>query len=136
MKVLSWAAAAMLCGCASQVTDVKGGAITAPAIATPAPQPSPSPPLDNATSVPANAVIRDTRALQRQATTYVVRKDSKPEVIDTLSTLTLQTRQAVGRMQAHRAGHVYRPADVTAARVAADLLAAFLQTQAKPDPEP
>lgn len=71
------------------------------------------------------AVVRDTDALQEQATQYVVRRDSKPAVIDRLATLTFQTRAAAARARASR-----RAADVTAARVAADGLAAFLATQA------
>ena len=71
------------------------------------------------------AVVRDTNALQDQATSYVVRRDARPAVIDRLSTLTLQARRAATRARA-----THRTSDVTAARVAADALAAYLQTQA------
>lgn len=77
----------------------------------------------------AAVVARDTAALRSLATRYVVRRDANPAVIDRLSTLTLQARRAVERMQASRTRAGYRQADVVAARVAADTLGAFLQTQ-------
>lgn len=77
------------------------------------------------------AVVRDTAALRGQATRYVVRHDANPAVIDRLTTLTLQSRRAVERLQAMRTGRGYRQEDVIAARVAADTLAAFLQTQSR-----
>ena len=85
------------------------------------------------------AVVRDTAALRGQATRYVVRRDANPAVIDHLTTLTLQSRRAVERLQAMRTRRGYRQEDVIAARVAADTLAAFLQTQSKivpPNPPP
>ena len=88
---------------------------------------------------PVAAVVRDTAALRGQATRYVVRRDANPAVIDRLTTLTLQSRRAIERLQAMRTRHGYRPEDVIAARVAADTLAAFLQTQSKvapPNPPP
>ena len=90
----------------------------------PAARPRPAAPAKPADS-PA-AVTRDTDALQDQATQYVVRRDSKPAVIDRLASLTLQARRA-----ASRARRTKRPADVIAARVAADALAAVIATQAK-----
>jgi len=72
------------------------------------------------------AVVRDTATLKDQATRYVARRDSNPVVIDRLTTLTLQARRAVQRMQAGRTVHGYRQQDVVAARAAADVLAAFL----------
>ncbi len=85
---------------------------------------------------PVAAVVRDTAALRGQATRYVVRRDANPAVIDRLTTLTLQSRRAVERLQAMRTRHGYRQEDVIAARVAADTLAAFLQTQSKAVPPP
>ncbi len=98
----------------------------APAIVL-APPPAQRPPPPGAAS--AATVARDAAVLRRLATRYVVRRDANPAVIDRLSTLTLQTRRAVERMQATRTRAGYRPADVAAARAAADTLAAFLQTQ-------
>ena len=81
------------------------------------------------------AIVRDVGALRDQAFRYVARKDSKPWVIDQLSMLTLQTRHAVERVQAGRTEAGYRQSDIVAARVAADALAAFLQTAAAPAPD-
>ena len=78
------------------------------------------------------AVIRDNAVLRDQATKYVASPRSKPAVIDRLTTLTQQATQSVGRLRAGRTRQGYRPVDVTAARVAADALAAYLQTQAAP----
>lgn len=103
----------------------------APAIVL-APPPAPPPPPPGAAS--AATVAREAAALRRLATRYVVRRDANPAVIDRLSTLTLQARRAVERMQATRTRSGFRPADVAAARAAADTLAAFLQTEAKPVP--
>ena len=85
-------------------------------------------PTANAPS--AAAILRDTAALQDQATAYVARRDSKPAVIDQLTALTTQVRSAVQRMQANRSRAGYRRQDVTTARAAADGLAAYLHTAA------
>lgn len=94
--------------------------------------PAPHPPAPGTAS--AAVVARDAAALRRQATRYVVRRDANPVVIDRLSTLTLQARRAVEHMRATRTRAGYRPADVAAARTAADTLAEFLQTQSKAAP--
>ncbi len=78
------------------------------------------------------AVIRDNAALRDQATKYVASPRSKPAVVDRLTTLTLQATQATQRLQAGRTRRGFRATDVAAARVAADALAAYLQTQAAP----
>ena len=87
--------------------------------------------LPVATDSPA-AVIRDNAALRDQATKYVASPRSKPAVIDRLTTLTLQATQTVQRLRTGRTQRGYRATDVAAARVAADALAAYLQTQAAP----
>ncbi len=78
------------------------------------------------------AVIRDNAALRDQATKYVASPRSKAAVIDRLTMLTQQATQTVQRLRAGRTRRGYRGTDVTAARVAADALAAYLQTQAAP----
>lgn len=103
----------------------------APAIVL-APPPAPLPAPPGAAS--AATVTREAAVLRRLATRYVVRRDANPAVIDRLSALTLQARRAVERMQATRTRAGFSPADVAAARTAADTLAAFLQTEAKPVP--
>ncbi len=91
---------------------------------------NPPKPLHRVPASPAGdspaAVVRDTEALQDQATRYVVRRDSEPAVIDRLSTLTFQARRAAARARVTK-----RQADVTAARVAADALAALIATRAQ-----
>lgn len=115
----------LLIGCAgkpAEVACVPAASAPPPAVARVVP--------DSVASAPAAAnIIRDTRALERQARSYVGRPDSSPEVINQLSTLLVQTRRAVGRMAHNRTRQGYRASDVTAARVAADSLAAFLQTR-------
>ncbi len=103
-----------------------------PAIVLTPPAPHAVPPSTASAAV----VVRDAAVLRRLATRYVVRRDANPAVIDRLSTLTLQARRAVEQMQATRTRAGYRPADVAAARTAADTLAAFLQTQSKAAPTP
>ena len=107
--------------------DVPGPAIVLAPVASPQHRLAASPAADS----PA-AVIRDNAALRAQATTYVASPRSKPAVIDQLTTLTLQATQSVQRLRARRTRVGYRATDVSAARVAADALAAFLQTQAVP----
>jgi len=122
--------AGVLLGCAA---TPKPRELPGPVIVLTPPQPTRARmPPDAVASSRAALVLRDTAALQRQATRYVARRDSRPEVTDHLTTLTLQARQSIERMQRGRAHAAYRPADVVAARVAADALAAFLQTQASP----
>ena len=100
------------------------------------PRPTPAAPVRAEAGViasaPAAAVRRDTAALESQARRYVRRPDSKPEVINELSVLLLQTTRAVSRMEGNRMRKAYRASDVIAARVSADALAAFLQVQARP----
>ena len=107
--------------------DLPGPAIVLAPIASPQHRIAALPTADS----PA-AVIRDNAALRAQATTYVASPRSKPAVIDQLTTLTLQATQAVQRLRAKRTRVGYRATDVSAARVAADALAAYLQTQAVP----
>lgn len=92
--------------------------------------------LDPVAAKAAVAVERDTAALSRQATRYVVRRDSKPELIDRLAVLVTQMRSAVDRMRAGKTRAGYRPGDVVAARVAADALAAFIAVQIVPPTVP
>ncbi len=103
-------------------------------VLNPAPAPTAGPSRIPPGAPPVAAVVRDTAALRGQATRYVVRRDANPAVIDRLTTLTLQSRRAIERLQAMRTRHGYRQEDVIAARVAADTLAAFLQTQSKAMP--
>ncbi len=113
--------AALMLGC----TRVAPGIVLAPQMsAEPAVlRAPPIPPISPA----AAQVVRDTRALRRQADGYVTRRDSDPAVLRNMTTLQVQLGRAVDRMRRGRS----RPADVIAARVAADALAAFLQTQAQ-----
>lgn len=122
-----------------------GPAVLAPLgpviVLNPAPAPAAGPSRVPPGAASPAAVVRDTAALRGQATRYVVRRDANPAVIDHLTTLTLQSRRAVERLQAMRTRRGYRQEDVIAARVAADTLAAFLQTQSKlapatPPPSP
>lgn len=71
------------------------------------------------------ALDRDTLALEDRVGSYVARRDSKPQAIDRLAVLMMQTRQAVSRVKQNH----NRPGDILAARVAADALAAYLQIQ-------
>lgn len=103
-------------------------------VLNPAPAPTAGPSRISPGAPPVTAVVRDTAALRGQATRYVVRRDANPAVIDRLTTLTLQSRRAIERLRAMRTRHGYRQEDVIAARVAADTLAAFLQTQSKASP--
>ena len=96
--------------------------------------PPPAPPAPPPGAASAATVAREAAVLRGLATRYVVRRDANPAVIDRLSALTLQARRAVERMQVTRTRAGFRPADVAAARAAADTLAAFLQTEAKPVP--
>ena len=89
--------------------------------------PAPRPPTG---AFAPSAVLRDTAALKVQATRYVAGPGSKTAVIHRLTTLTVQASRAVERMRAGHTHKGYRPGDVIAARVAADALAAYLQTQA------
>lgn len=117
--------AALLAGCAAPA-DVEAPAGPFIVLDPPkAAKPRPAAAVPHTGDSPA-AVTRDAAALQEQATAYVVRRDSKPAVIDRLAALTLQARRA-----ADRARDTRRPADVIAARVAADALAAVIATQAK-----
>lgn len=127
MKRLVLLAAGLALGCTPSglVQDKPLG----PAIVLTPPAPAPAPPRAATGTLSPAAVVRDTAALRGQATRYVVRRDSNPAVIDQLTTLTLQARRAVERMQAMRTRAGYRQGDVIAARTAADSLAAFLQTQ-------
>ncbi len=100
-------------------------------VLSPAAVPQRHAPPSSATDSPA-AVIRDNAALREQATKYVASPRSKAAVIDRLTTLTLQATQTVQRLRAGRTRRGYRATDVMAARVAADALAAYLQTQAAP----
>lgn len=114
--------AALLAGCAAPTPPEPAG----PFIVLNPPKPVARRPVVPHTGDSPAAVVRDTEALQDQATRYVVRRDARPAVIDRLSTMTLQARRAAARARA-----THRPADVTAARVAADALAAYIATQAK-----
>ena len=107
--------------------DLPGPAIVLAPVAVPQRRVVPLPVADS----PA-AVIRDNAALRDQATNYVASSRSKPAVIDRLTTLTLQATQALQRLRARRTRAGYRAPDVLAARVAADALAAYLQTQTAP----
>ena len=91
----------------------------------------PSPTARRAATAPLQAPVaaleRDAKALDKQATSYVLRRDAKPEVIQQLTTLTTQTHHAVNRAKSRR-----KPQDVAVARSAADALAAFIQTRTGP----
>lgn len=121
--------AGALPGCAAVAPDTPVIS-EAPAVVLAPPAPLPAPPG----AASAATVAREAAVLRRLATRYVVRRDANPAVIDRLSALTLQARRAVERMQATRTRAGFRPTDVAAARAAADTLAAFLQTEAKPVP--
>lgn len=127
--------AALVLGCtpARPGTQAPSGPVI---VLNPAPAPAAGPPRLPPSAASPAAVVRDTAALRGQATRYVVRRDANPAVIDRLTTLTLQSRRAIERLQAMHTRHGYRQEDVIAARVAADTLAAFLQTQSKIAPAP
>ena len=124
------ALALAVAGCAAKPPAPPG-----PFIKLEPPKAAPAPlPAQAATAAPAAAIRRDTAALESQVRGYVRRPDSKAETINELSTLLLQTRRAVGRMEANRRHGVFRTPDITAARVAADGLAAYLQTRTQEPP--
>lgn len=113
----------------------------------PAPLPDKPPPSTESRALPpaapetwaSKAVKRDTTALKGQARRFAATPGVPIESVVTLEPLTRNVNRALAVMELHHTrGGGYRPADIAAARAAAEAVAGFLATQggapaARPD---
>lgn len=90
------------------------------------------PPVTVPDTVASKLVKRDTAAVQQQARAFIVRPSADVEAVVTLAPLTRRVNVALAVMELHHTRRGYRPADVAAARAAADAVAAFLDAQPPP----
>ena len=72
---------------------------------------------------------QDTAAVQQRARAFVAPPSTPLEAVATLEPLTRSVNRALAVMELHHTRRGYRPADVRAARAAADAVARFLDAQ-------
>ena len=111
--------------------------------AAPVVAPSPDPPIVLAPTAPVlppaaplavtRALKRDSAAVQRNARRFVVSPSTTAEAVATVEPLARELNRSLAVMELRRTRRGYRPADVSAARLAADRLARFLRS--RPDAE-
>lgn len=122
--------ALLLAGCAAS---------RCPVPAPPAPQAPPAAPPAASLAPPAaaRALKRDTAAVQQHARQYVAKPSTSAKDVEKLEPLTRAVNRSLAVMELHhrREGR-YRPADVRAARTAADAVAGFLDAQPPPREDP
>lgn len=116
-----------------------GACAAQPPAPLPACLPPPAPPAAVPAvppAVPARLKI-DSAAVQQHARQYVARPSTTREKVESLEPLTRRVNRALAVMEWHRRREGrYRPADVWAARSAADAVAAFLNAQPPPREDP
>lgn len=120
----AWVMVWLLTGCAAP-----GPLPVPPELVAPVPAPA-------APSVPpavSRALVRDSAAVQANARQYVAKPSTSPASVLSLEPLTQQVNRARAVLELHRRREGrYRPADVRAARAAADQVARFLSAQPVP----
>ncbi len=122
--------------CAGCLAGTRAGGAPRPWPPPPPPPPAVAPPAPAPPAVPSavsRALHRDTAVVRQNARQCVARPSTSADKVETLEPLTRAMNRALAVMEGHRAraGH-YRPADVRAARAAADAVARFLDAQPPP----
>lgn len=108
-----------------------------PAPLTPPPSPPPAAPVPVVPPAVPRALKRDSAAVQQHARQYVARPSTQAESVVKLEPLTRAVNRSLAVMELHRRREGrYRPADVRAARAAADQVARFLDDQPPPREAP
>lgn len=101
-----------------------------PAARAPSPRPAATvPAVPDAVS---QKVIRDTVILRRRTQAFIAPPSAPLDKVATLADLTRDINKALAVMELHHTRAGYRPADVRAARKAANAAAAFLAAQPVP----
>lgn len=125
MKALALALA--LAGCAAAPAEPPPLPPPPPPAARPAPKPAAAVPP--ATQHATERVLVDTEAVRLRAVCYVLEQGTPPDTIERVTRLTLRSAAATARLREHKS-----PANVRAARAAAEALVHELPTQAPPCP--